>query len=118
MLESGKSKAKGGAPVMLATDYTILALPLLTIGLFVGPSLLALGGIGNRWTWFGLATLALILSMGSCLSSWSVAMSPQQNEGLQNVGVTGIVASSFFIIAFVGCLLAGFFYREKRKSQS
>lgn len=99
---------------MLATDYTILALPLLSIGLFFGPSLLAFTGIGNRWAWFGLATLALIFSMGSCLSSWSAAMAPPDAE-IQNVGVTGIVASSMFILAFLGCLLAGFFYREKKK---
>ena len=91
---------------------------ILVIGLFFGPSVLASRGVGYRGAWFGLATLALIFSMGSCLGSCAVAMSPEQDEVLQDVSKGAIGASMWFGVTFLGCLLAGFFYREKRKSPS
>lgn len=89
---------------------------ILVVSLFFGPSVLASRGVGYRGAWFGLATLALILSMGSCLGSCAVVMTLEQDEVLQDVSKGSIVASMWFGVTFLGCLLAGFFYREKRKA--
>ena len=85
---------------------------ILVMGLFFGPSVLASRGVGYRGAWFGLAILALILSMGSCLGSCAVVMTPGQDEVLRDASKGALGAFMWFGLTFLGCLLAGFFYRE------
>ena len=89
---------------------------ILLISLFFGPPILASYGVGYRGAWFGYAAFALMLTLASCLGSWSMAMGTGEVQALEDASNAYIIASSWLGVAFLGCLLAGFFYREKQKS--
>lgn len=88
---------------------------ILLISLFFGPPILASYGVGYRGAWLGYAAITLMLTLGSCLGSWSITMTAGGEQTLQDASKAYTTASLWFGMAFLGCFLAGFFYREKRK---
>lgn len=86
---------------------------VVAASLFFGPSVLASKGVGYRGGWYGFAALAFILSMGSCAGACSLALTEPQNEAVQNLARTSLQAFGWLLLAFLGCLLGGLFYRGK-----
>jgi hypothetical protein len=87
---------------------------ILLICLFFGPPILAARGIGYRGAWFGVAALSLIAALLSCVGSFGMAMNVK--DPTDQLALNSAVSVSLWLgITFIGCLLAGCFYREVPK---
>ena len=89
---------------------------MLLMALFFGPIVLASRGVGCRRTWFELGGTFFLLSVASFAGA--VAANLWMLDILGKQGVVKLLSAGAGLTGFpfFGCLLAGFFYREKDKA--
>ena len=91
---------------------------ILLMALFFAPIVLASRGMACRRTWFELSGTFFLLSLASFVAAVAANLWLLDILGKQSVVKLLSYGTGLAGFPFLGCLLAGFFYREKRKSPS